>query len=123
MKMKLTLAGAALIGMAISTLSAWTADTNASKHLTCVPIQNIQGSPAIDSRTILLELNGHKYKRIDLANNCSGVTFKGFSFDTSTQDLCVTNTLHVNEVAGANCMIKDIVDITPEEAKALRMKK
>jgi hypothetical protein len=120
--MKLALYGVAMVAMVIMMAPAHAADVK-SKKQECVPIQNIQSSPAIDSKTILLELHGHKYKRIDLANNCSGLTFKGFSYETSTQDLCMTNTLHVNETAGANCMIKNIVDITPEEAKALRTRR
>lgn len=120
--MKFALYGPAMASMLIALASAHAADMKPHK-LECVPIQNIQSSPAIDGKTILLELSGHKYKRIDLANTCAGLVFKGFAFDTSTQDLCVTNTLHVNETAGAHCMIKDIVDITPEEAKALRMKR
>jgi hypothetical protein len=88
--------------------------------MVCIPIQEIRQSPAIDNKTILLELNGHKYKRLDLVDVCPGITIEGFSFVTSTDDLCTTNGLRVNETAGPMCMIKDIVDITAEQARLLQ---
>lgn len=121
MKLKRILCGATLAGV-IAATPAWATDAKSDHHLVCVPIQEMHNSPAIDDKTILLELNGHRYKRIDLAGSCAGLMDRGFSYETSTQDLCTTNTLHVNDVAGAVCMIKDIVDISPEEAKALRKK-
>ena len=100
------------------------ADAPPRHRQTCVPMQDMQGnnSPAIDDKTVVLELNGNRYKRVDLENRCPDITIRGFSYETPTQDLCTTDTLHVNETAGAICMIKDIVDITPEEAKALLKK-
>jgi hypothetical protein len=90
---------------------------------TCVPLPQIDQTPAIDSRTVLLKLKGGRYLRMDLQNNCSGITFHGFGFSTSTQDLCTTDALRVNEVAGATCMIKQIVPISREEADVLQKRR
>lgn len=99
----------------------WTnAAQTSGPNMMCIPIQEIRESPAIDNKTVLLELNGHKYKRLDLVDVCPGITIDGFSFVTSTDDLCTTNGLRVNETGGAMCMIKDIVDITAEQARLLQ---
>lgn len=89
----------------------------------CVRLSQIDQSPAVNSRTILLKMKDKTYKRVDLAGPCSGLMMNGFIHQTSTDDLCKTDTLRVNETVGAVCMIDKIVDITPEEAKALQTKK
>jgi hypothetical protein len=119
MAAKSLLCGAVLAAVLAGTTAAVAAQSPGS-GLVCVPIQTIKGTPAIDDKTILLELNGHQYKRVDLIDFCPDLTFKGFSFATSTEDLCSSNGLRVNEIAGAVCMIKDIVDITPDQAMALK---
>ena len=118
--MKSVICGAALVCTLLAAMSASADEDKSGKGLVCVPIQFIRNSPAIDDKTILLELNGKKYKRIDLASDCPDLTFKGFSYATSINQLCASDPLHVNEAAGAVCMIKDIVDISPDEAKALK---
>jgi hypothetical protein len=47
----------------------------------------------------------------------------GFSHSTSTGDLCTSDPLRVIEPVGATCMIKQIVTISPAEAKLLQTKK
>jgi len=67
-------------------------------------------------------MRGNKFKRIDLLNRCSGLKIEGgFSYSTSINQLCIQDTLRVLR-AGTTCMIKQIVDITPEEAQALKDK-
>jgi hypothetical protein len=112
-------------GLACALLAAGTARADERHREVCVPMMALQGnnSPAIDDQTIVLELSGNKYKRVDLENRCPDVVFRGFSYDAPTQELCTSETLHVNESAGATCIIKDIVDITPAEAKALLRKR
>jgi hypothetical protein len=89
----------------------------------CIPTGWIDSTIVIDNRTILVEMRGKGYKRIDLANNCSGLKLHGgFSYSTSTNDLCTSNTLRVVESGGAGsiCMVREITTIDEQEAKALR---
>lgn len=89
----------------------------------CIQTGWIDQTVVIDNRTILVEMKGQGYKRIDLANNCSGLKLQGgFSYSTSTNDLCTSNTLRVVESggAGSTCVIRDIITIDEQEAKALR---
>jgi hypothetical protein len=87
----------------------------------CVPLQNIDSTPVIDDKTILIKMRGNGgYKRIDLVNRCSGLRIvDGFGHSTSTNDLCTTDPLRVLEPVGATCMIDKIVTIDKDEAKAL----
>lgn len=90
----------------------------------CIPTGWIDSTKVIDNRTILVEMRGKGFKRIDLVNNCSGLKLQGgFSYSTSTNDLCTSNTLRVVESgtagAGATCIIRQIITIDEQEAKAL----
>jgi hypothetical protein len=86
----------------------------------CVRLNDIDSTYAVDSRTVLLTMRGNSFKRMDLTSSCPGLTMDGFRHSTSTNDLCTTDPLRVNQPVGATCMIKQIVDITPAEAEALR---
>ena len=98
------------------------ANSKAPRTQQCIPLQYINQTPVIDSKTILVEMKGNKFKRIDLVNKCSGLKFeKGFSHSTSINKLCKQDTLRVLR-SGSICLIKQIVDITKEEAKALKSK-
>ncbi len=89
----------------------------------CVYLSRIDQSPAIDNKTILLEMKGNGgYKRVDLVSNCPGLTFDGFIIQTSINRLCKSDTLTVNREVGAACMIEKIVTIDETEAAALRAK-
>lgn len=86
----------------------------------CIRLRDIDQTPIIDNKTILVEMRGNKYKRIDLINRCSGLKIEGgFSYSTSINQLCIQDTLRVLR-AGSVCMIDKIVDITPEQADALK---
>ena len=98
-------------------------DPDSSHGIVCVRTQDIEASPTIDDKTILLELRGHRYKRIDLATSCPELKFYGFAYRSYDENLCTTNSLRVMQSGGTQCMIKDIVDITPEQAQALKKKK
>lgn len=88
----------------------------------CIRLQYIDQTPVIDNKTILVEMKGNTYKRIDLRNRCSGLKLEGgFSHATSINQLCIQDTLRVLR-SGGICMIDKIVDITEEEAKALKAK-
>jgi len=121
MIIKSLMLGVASVTLLGAAATAWAAES-AGSGLVCVPIQNIDSTPAIDDKTILLVLKGHRYKRIDLYGSCPDILFHGFSFTTpETDDLCTSAGLRVVEPGGGpTCMIKDIIDITPDEAQALR---
>ena len=110
-----------LCGMAIHT-SASAAD---DKHgLTCISVDQIDQTPVIDDRTILIQMRAHgHYKRIDLAQPCPDLQFHGFVHSTPENHLCSSDPLRVIGPGGAVCMIDRIVDIPADEAKALLSRK
>lgn len=107
---------------ALSSAAPALADGHEEKTQQCIRLQNIKQTPVIDNQTILVEMRGKTYKRIDLLNRCSGLKIEGgFSYATSINQLCIQDSLRVLR-SGGICMIKQIVDITAEEAKELRAK-
>lgn len=124
MKRQLNLAAMAGVVAALAMTTAVRAEgENIGDRQQCIPTGWIDSTVVIDNRTILVEMRGKGYKRIDLANNCSGLKLSGgFSYSTSTQDLCTSSTLRVVESGGAGgiCVIREIVTIDDQEAKALR---
>ena len=85
----------------------------------CIYLSYIHQTPVIDDKTILVEMKGNTYERIDLLNRCSGLKIMGgFSYSTSINRLCKQDVLTVLR-AGSPCMIDKIVDITEEEAEQL----
>jgi hypothetical protein len=122
---KTLLVGAGLVcATAMATHSAQAAGENIGDTQMCVQLSRIDSTPVIDNRTILIKMRAaNSYKRIDLVSPCPGLRMaNGFSHSTSTGDLCTTDPLRVVEPVGATCMIKQIVTISPEEAKALQSK-
>ncbi len=112
-------AAAIAFSLAVSPASAETEDTDEVTQQ-CINLRSIKQTPVIDNKTILVEMKGKTYKRIDLRNRCSGLKIEGgFSHATSINKLCIQDTLRVLN-SGGICMIDKIVDITEEEAKALR---
>ncbi|TAL02452.1 MAG: hypothetical protein EPO08_07130 [Rhodospirillaceae bacterium] len=95
----------------------------------CVPLMQIDSTPVINDSTILIKMKQKgAFKRIDLMAPCGGLNMgNGFVHTTSTNDLCTSDPLRVNEPmgtgTGATCMIKQIVTISADEAKALQTKK
>ena len=109
-----TLAIAVLIGVAWLAASA----APARAALQCVRSTDIDQTSVIDDHTILIKLNGRgHYKRADLESPCNGLYFRGFAYSTPNDELCNVNPLHILD--GEICMIKDIVDISADEAKDL----
>ncbi|QJE73296.1 hypothetical protein HHL28_09520 [Aerophototrophica crusticola] len=121
----LRLAIAAAIALAVSSPAlAQEAEPKKDKGITCIPLRDIDRTETIDSKTILVKLRGKdRYQRISLANRCTGLLFNGFSFATSTNDLCSTDPLRVVEPGSQFCLIDSIDPITAEQADALRMAK
>jgi hypothetical protein len=119
MTKRLVLCGVALLGA----IYAESFVPAAAAGIVCIPLVNILTASATDDKTILVKLRSAKYKRVDLAGGCPDLTVQGFSYATSTDDLCETDALRVNQSAGAVCMIKNIVDITKEDALALQKPK
>lgn len=112
-----------LIATANFSVGAQAAGENIGDTQQCIQLSRIDNSPAIDSRTILIEMEGSGgYKRIDLASSCPGLVFNGFSISTSIDKLCTSDTLTVPDNGGAVCLIDKIVTIDEAEAKALRAK-
>jgi hypothetical protein len=122
MKPKLKLLPCAVLACGLAG-TIYGSDTNSGHGIVCVHVQDIETSPTIDDKTILLELKGHRYKRIDLAASCPELEFYGFAYRAYNEELCTTDALHVIKSGGTQCMIRDIVDITPEQAQALKKKK
>lgn len=119
-----TVALAAMVALSLSAAPAF-AETEDTNEVTqqCIRLQYVDQTPVIDNKTILVEMKGNTYKRIDLRNRCSGLKIEGgFSHATSINQLCVQDTLRVLR-SGGICMIDKIVDITEEEAIALKKKK
>jgi hypothetical protein len=124
-RLKALLVGASLIcATTMATQNAQAAGENIGDTQMCVQLSRIDSTPVIDNRTILIKMRAsNSYKRIDLVSACPGLRMaNGFSHSTSTGDLCTTDPLRVIEPVGATCMIKQIVTISPEEAKALQTK-
>jgi hypothetical protein len=122
MTLKMSLMAAAVAGLGLlSTSGAYADDATPGKRQMCVRLIDIDSTPVIDDSTILIKMKAKgQFKRIDLVGRCPGLYMaNGFSHSTSTDDLCTTDPLHVHEAVGATCMIKQIVDITPDEAKQL----
>ncbi|MEQ8734367.1 MAG: hypothetical protein RIC29_05550 [Rhodospirillaceae bacterium] len=117
----LTLSAFALsVGLSVGLATAPALAESDGKTQQCIQLQAIDQTPVIDNKTILVEMKGNKYKRIDLVNRCSGLKIEGgFSHSTSINQLCVQDTLRVLR-SGGICMIDQIVDITEEEAIALK---
>lgn len=116
------IAFAAAMAFSVTAAAPATAETEGADEVTqqCIRLQSIKQTPVIDNKTILVEMKGNTYKRIDLRNRCSGLKIEGgFSHATSINQLCIQDTLRVLN-SGGICMIDKIVDITEEEAKALR---
>jgi hypothetical protein len=111
-----------LIAAAAATSALAETEGGEEKTQQCIRLQYVDQTPVIDNKTILVEMKGNTYKRIDLRNRCSGLKIEGgFSHSTSINKLCIQDTLRVLR-SGSFCMIDKIVDITEEEAKALRTK-
>jgi len=104
--------------LAVLPVSAQAANISGEEQ-TCINLRDIAGSPAIDERTILIKMKSGQYKRIDLANTCSGLTFSGFAQTTPEDRLCRTNPLRVLQMGGQTCMIDKIVNIDEAEGRAL----
>lgn len=97
---------------------------SAASRQVCIPLMNIDETPIIDDKTILLKQKGpERYRRINLFGSCPGMKFSGYAHSTRTNELCSTDTLVVLEPVGATCTIKDIVDISAAEAEALLRRK
>ncbi len=113
----------ALGAVIAATTSAHAAGENIGDTQQCIQLSRIDNSPAIDSRTILIEMEGNGgFKRIDLTSSCPGLVFNGFSISTPIDKLCTSDTLTVPDNGGAVCLIDKIVTIDEAEAKALRAK-
>jgi len=90
----------------------------------CVRLRDIDDSPAIDSKTILIKMKTKgQYKRVDLNGTCSGLIFNGFSHTTRSDEFCRTDALRVNDGSGQTCTVNKIVTIDEAEAKALQAKR
>lgn len=90
----------------------------------CIDLSDVEDSPAIDSKTILVKMRGRgNYKRIDLVRPCSGLDISGFAHSTSINKLCKSDALKVLQTAGQTCLIDQIVTIDEAEAKALQKRR
>lgn len=113
---------ACIAGFAVAAEEVAAAKTEGKTQM-CVQGSRIDQSPAVDSKTVVLKMKDGSYKRMDLVNSCTQLMFgRGFIYETSTDELCTSTTLHINDVAGGTCMIKQIVDISKEEGKYLLSK-
>ena len=115
---------AILTALAFTPSSTLASGENVGDTQRCIHLSLIDDSPAIDDRTILVEMRGSGgYKRIDLVGSCSGLIYNGFTFSTPIGKLCTNNTLSVLQPGGAVCAIDKIVTIDKAEAKTLRARR
>jgi hypothetical protein len=120
MTSKSVLSVCAAVALAVSASSAWAAD---GSRQSCVRLNQIDQSPAVDDRTILLEMKAGGYKRVDLMGPCVGLTMSGFVHQTPSDDLCINDTLQVKQAGGSICKISQIVDLNEADAKLLKAKR
>lgn len=114
---------AALLAVGLGTTTAMAADPVGTTHK-CVRLSDIDGSPVIDDKTVLLKMRGQNgFKRVDMMGTCSGMKFSGFGHTTPTDELCTSDTIQVLQPVGANCMIDKIVTIDQAEADSLLAKR
>lgn len=120
---RLALAAAIALAVAFPAL-AQEAEPKKDQGIVCIPLRDIDRTETIDSQTILVKLRGKdRYQKISLANRCTGLLFNGFSFATSTNDLCSTDPLRVVEPGSQTCLIDRIDPISAEQADTLRKAK
>jgi len=90
----------------------------------CIPLRQIDESPIIDDRTILVKMRGNGgFKRMDLAGGCSGISWQGYARKSPESAICTSDTLHVIGPVRTICKISNIVNIDAAEARALSDKK
>ncbi|MBL8643792.1 MAG: hypothetical protein JNK21_07650 [Rhodospirillaceae bacterium] len=119
---------AAFVALACGVLAAATVRAEGDKvgdTQQCLRLIEIDQTPVIDNKTILVKMKGKdNYRRIDLINKCSGLKLEGgFAHSTSTNQLCTSDPLRVIGPVGSVCMIEKIVTIDEAEAKTLLAKK
>ena len=99
----------------------------AAEPVNCVVASQVARKVAIDSKTVLVELKGKKFYRLDLASTCAilspGETQIGLVFDNKSGKMarvCSTDSLTVSNKKGAGgCALAKFNPITAEEADAL----
>jgi hypothetical protein len=93
-----------------------------ARGVQCVRLRDIQESPVVDEHTVVLKLLGRdRYKRVTLVGGCQSVPFSGFGHSNPSDELC--NSDPIATADGGGCIIKDMVDISPDEAKQLLHRK
>jgi hypothetical protein len=108
------------------------ADEKGAKELNrdpvnCVTASSVTRKVAIDQRTIVMELKGKKFYRLDLGSTCAilspGETQIGLVFDNKSGKMarvCSNDSLTVSNKKGAGgCALAKFNPITAEEADAL----
>jgi hypothetical protein len=115
-----------IVGLGVLPMTAATAHAAGMVGETknCINLRDIESSPAIDNRTILVKLKGaNQFKRIDLAQACQGLTFSGFGQTSPDGKLCKSTPLYVLQTGGQVCMIDNITTIDAAEAATLEKKR
>ena len=114
----LFLAAASVMALAATSVIS----ANARDGVQCVRLREIEQSPVVDDRTIVVKLRDKgRYKRLDLSGGCSSIKYDGFVHATSSDELCNTDALITTD--GGVCLIKSMTDITETEATGLLKKK
>ena len=86
----------------------------------CLRLSQIDQTPVIDDRTILVKMKtGNDYRRIDLRGTCPSLRMSGFAHQTPSDDLCTSTVLTVRSPGASICTIERIVKIDRTEADAL----
>ncbi len=112
-----------LLPLAVALAVLATGSAHAADHQ-CVSLSVIDKTQAINDSTVLIKLRGRdRFMRMDMAGRCPGLQFHGFIHEAHQNELCTSDPLHVIEPVGAVCMIDKIVDISPDEGKALQRRK
>lgn len=111
------LAIASTAGAAVAQEGAQVGETQS-----CIESRQIRSTPIIDDKTILVKMQGDRYKRIDLMEGCHMRRSRSFAYETSLSRLCVSDILRVVDV-GNTCRIDKIVTIDEAEARTLEARR
>lgn len=94
-----------------------------TQHRACFYSSQVTNYQPYDDRTIYLSAGGHRVFRIDLANDCPARTGDGHLLvEPVTGSICGPLDFNLSVVSNGfrqHCMVRDLVQLTPDEIAAL----
>jgi hypothetical protein len=114
----LTALGLCLLSSGVSAADA------AGETQRCIHLTQIDESPIIDDRTILVKMRGKSgFKRMDLSGTCTSIARDGYTRVSPENAICTSDSLQVLGPIPSVCQIERIVTIDATEASALEARK